>query len=732
MTTLAAISLAAPAMLAGIAAVALPIAAHLMSRRTRQRLVFPTIRLLAESKATQSSLYRIRRWVLLILRCLAVAMVAMAFAMPSCTPKAQVDTGGADDAAGASVVMVLDISTSLGREVDGVALASTMRAVADRTLASLQPGTDRVNLVFAGARPRTTFPHQKGQSSLSGNIDAVREDLKSLAPTMERADLPAAIALAGDMLKDSKPGSQRRLVIISDMQQSNWRDVSLASDSGGLLPPGTVITVLPLATGNPANIGLSEVRADPIKPLLNQQALLIAKTTNHSTAAKEVSIAAMLDGQPIGTQAIALNPGESRDVAFDAVITTPGNHRAEFALADDALAADNRAYLSVTAVERVPIVIVGDDNPGELGSASFFISRALAPRGDTGDLIEARHMTSADLAAADLGAAEAVFISQVDLLKAEAAAAIIDYLRRGGGVIFFSGDGAVPANMQASQQAADRAAEKDGGVKDRVTSWTPTFQRDVTGGGASGLRITEGEWGSELLSEFDEQSRGALQRIRFTRVWSVSNVNAGAKTLLMFEDRTPALSVLPVGEGRLVTANFNPALTASDFGKYGSFVALTHSLARYVRPRRDWRHQGTVGEPIIASATVPVSEAPGTFIVEGPAGKTFTPDLSRAGLRMTIAVDRAAAAGFYRVLRNDQPVGDVAMNIDARESDLRPLDAAAITEQLKTPSVTVEVKGQATEGDILDVRGQPLWHWFVLAAMAMIGLELGLLAVWNR
>ena len=86
MTTLAFISLGAPAMLAGIAAVALPIAAHLMSRRTRQRLIFPTIRLLAESKATQSSLYRIRRWVLLILRCLAVVLVAMAFAMPSCTP----------------------------------------------------------------------------------------------------------------------------------------------------------------------------------------------------------------------------------------------------------------------------------------------------------------------------------------------------------------------------------------------------------------------------------------------------------------------------------------------------------------------------------------------------------------------------------------------------------------------------------------------------------------------
>ena len=734
MTTLAFISLAAPLMLLGIAAVALPIAAHLMNRRTRQRLVFPTIRLLTESRATQSSLYRIRRWILLILRCLALILIALAFAMPSCSPKAQIDSRNENNTQGAAVVFILDVSVSLDRNpqtTGGTSLATTLRAVAERTLASLEPGVDRVNVIFAGARPQPLFPYQKGQASLSANHDAVREGLKNFELTYERADLPAALATAGDMLRDTPSAGQRRVVIVSDMQQSNWRDVSLNSASQALLPTGTVITILPLQTGDISNIALSDCRAEPVRPVLNQQAMLITKATNFSNAMKDVAISAMLDGQPIGTRAIQLNPRESREVAFETTITTPGPHRVEFSLPDDALSGDNRAFLAVNAVQRVLVLVVGDDEVKELGSASYFITRALSPRGDRNDLIEVRHITSADLADADTARAEAIFIGQINRLSGEACAAIVQYLHRGGGVVLYSGDRWMLENMNALQAAASALPRVNDAPTPRVVPWTPMLLRDL-GTNNAHLRITQGEWNSPLLLEFDERTRAALMQIRFGRVWSMAQLNPSAKVLLTFNDESPALAVLPVGEGRLVVANFSPALSASDIGKHGSFVALSHSLARYIRPQRDWASHAIVGAPIVANVTIPVGEAPGRFVIEGPQGKLFTPDLSRNGSRMTAALDRALVPGFYRILRNDLPAADIAINLDPRESDLRALDDAAIAGQLKSPEIQVEVKGQAAEGDVLQVRGEPLWHWFVIAAMGMIGLELLLLAVWNR
>ena len=78
----AALSFTTPLMLAGTAAVGVPILAHLLNRRTRRRIVFPTVRLLVQSSASQSRLFRLRRWILLVLRCLAVALLAWAFSRP--------------------------------------------------------------------------------------------------------------------------------------------------------------------------------------------------------------------------------------------------------------------------------------------------------------------------------------------------------------------------------------------------------------------------------------------------------------------------------------------------------------------------------------------------------------------------------------------------------------------------------------------------------------------------
>ena len=71
-----------PWMFAGLLLLSLPIAAHLLHRHARVQLLFPTIRLLSASLASQSRLFKLRRWILLALRCLMVALIVGAFTRP--------------------------------------------------------------------------------------------------------------------------------------------------------------------------------------------------------------------------------------------------------------------------------------------------------------------------------------------------------------------------------------------------------------------------------------------------------------------------------------------------------------------------------------------------------------------------------------------------------------------------------------------------------------------------
>lgn len=69
-------------LLAGLLAIAIPVAVHLISRRQPRRVVFPATRFLQHRIESSRSKLRIRRWWLLALRMLAVAAFALALARP--------------------------------------------------------------------------------------------------------------------------------------------------------------------------------------------------------------------------------------------------------------------------------------------------------------------------------------------------------------------------------------------------------------------------------------------------------------------------------------------------------------------------------------------------------------------------------------------------------------------------------------------------------------------------
>lgn len=69
-------------LLAGLLAIAIPVAVHLISRRQPRRVIFPATRFLQHRMESSRSKLRVRRWWLLALRILAIAAFAVALARP--------------------------------------------------------------------------------------------------------------------------------------------------------------------------------------------------------------------------------------------------------------------------------------------------------------------------------------------------------------------------------------------------------------------------------------------------------------------------------------------------------------------------------------------------------------------------------------------------------------------------------------------------------------------------
>lgn len=246
-----------PMMLAGLGLLVLPIVAHLLNRKTRETWFVPTIRFLKASTAQQNRFLRLRKWLLLMLRCLAVAAIVCMFARPVWWQG--VSPLGNEDATGMAIVVDRSLSTS--QKTGNSTVFQSIRGAAIRSLDELQAGRDFASVILAANDPEPL------QRKLVPNLPGLKSQLKEVAPTFERADMQAAVAEASRQLNRFE--GRRVLVVVSDMQRSNW-DGFLNESVNLDLPADTEIRFVQLEERDRENVALSDASCDPPDPTVGQ------------------------------------------------------------------------------------------------------------------------------------------------------------------------------------------------------------------------------------------------------------------------------------------------------------------------------------------------------------------------------------------------------------------------------------------------------------------------------
>jgi hypothetical protein len=714
-TTLAAIALTTPLMLLGAMLVTMPIVAHLLNRKAKRRLVFPNIELLRASAASQSSLFRMRRWLLLLLRTLAVLLIVAAFARPLWSSDPAV--AAATDR-GSAVVLVVDRSLSVEGSTGGVSGLTALKASADQVLAELTAGAEYANLVFADATPSAALP------AMTSNLDVLRGDLDKLTISEQRADFTAAIATAGELLAEYAEVESGQLVVLTDLQRSNWSDVDFNALSAAL-PTGTKVTVLPGTDAPANNLAITAPRHEPAIPMRGQPAALSAKVQSFSDAVRDVAVTLRVNDRRLQTRTVTLQPGEVREIAFTHAFDRLGDQRVELSIEDDDLVGDNTAYLVVRVVDRLPVVLIGANDPNDSGTDAYFLSRAVAPRGGELDQYAVRYVSPGDAAAGQFDQAAAVILADSTPLSPSLLQALRTYLRGGGGVILFCDDGAV------ADQLAAIVSEPNSDEPVRLP-WRPVDLRDL-GRQGDWTHLGEADWRSPMLRFFDLPSQESLRQVGLRKVWRVDDVQDTMRVLVSFEDGSPAIGQTNVDTGSLVVCNFSPSLDASDLGKYGSFVALTQAMVQALTPAAGNAGNAAPGGPLAITGITGYTLDGDRPRVVGPGDKPI-PDaaLSTLGDSLIASIRNAERAGFYRVMQGDYTLAIAAVNVDPLESDPARLTEAELAERFNAAGARAALAGTGGTGDLLDLRGTPLWGYLALAAMALLACEMFVVGYFRR
>lgn len=710
----------------GLGCVALPILIHILLRRRRKPIAFGAMRFLIEAYRQQRRRMRLEQWLLLALRCLLVALVAMAIGKPVFDRAAALASSGPR-----TVYVLIDDSLASAIRADASSLESptaldALRAQGLTILDALAPSRgDRVALIsLSGPARGVILPP-------TSDVNVARDSLRELSPTDARADLAGAIDLVRQDIATREDNTGQATAGVSVVLLSEFRAASLSTTQ-----PLASLGDARILASTPTNLPVDNLAITAVEPLrtivvADARSIPVRVTVTRSgpgldaPAIARVRLRASVAGTPSRDATGAPPPPlDARFAAGQQIATALGSVDApaqspdargnlrpviiEASIDHDALAKDDVARVVLQSRTAIDVAIiwpgtlgqsggqargVADLTPGDwLALAAAPIDDPLAPRRASGDVrlfvLDPTRDLTGPTANTALRGVDAVFVPAPDALAAPAWSALRAAADAGALVIVSPPSGDVdPAWTRAFTDAFDIRATI---APAPITLDLPT------------RAATPPSTGVDLLSMIAGELPELLRPVTISRYTPISGPAGAFDALLTLESGEPILAALATGgvrpdansttpratntpansgpnSGLVLFLGVAPDLAWTDMPAKPLMVPLVQELLRQGVGRAMMTRVATAGSRVTLDARE------GELIV-----LPLTADDSRAG-QLLDSASPIRTAGLYAVRTSDAATARViVVNPDTAASVTDTLSAETVQRALATVAPVVE------------------------------------------
>ncbi len=632
-----------PSLLFGTAAAALPIIIHFLSRRRVQRQLFSDLRFLDEVQSRQARSLGIRRWLLLLLRVLAILLVALAAAGPR--------WGGVGASSGdRSVLFVLDTSASMGTQMDdGTRLDAALEAC--EQMIRVLPKSSAVQVITSGSGTAPLFGDWlPAGAGAVGGLSVVRL-------TDGAFDLPAVLRESARMVARA-PGTPVEVVVLSDLQQTD-QDDRLGLAAARLNEVGATRFLVhrvgqPVPGGGILAVDLPGRAVQPGENITLRARVL--------PAFDEQVFSFELDGKPVAEAVTSGTAGQIVEVEFPVTVPGVGLHRGMVRKESDAFPGDDQRPVALSVPEAVAVLLVhGPDRPADAvaGRGGWrYLAQALAP-GAGPSPFRVRAVPGADLTTGAISTSDVVVLVDPEPLGRRALEGFLGWLDQGGAALFLVGDPTLSGYLS-------RTILPQLGLPGTVE-----FQ-SVAGPGQH-VRVVDPE--HPVFSGLDPEAIATFEEIVWRR-WFRTLEGDGAALLTLTGD-DPILIEGTHGEGKFALLPFDLLSSGSDLAASPMalpfFQRLTSWLARPGRLSAAVNTEvGTqaVVRPLQLESGSAVEKAENLLVTDPEGLRTDAATLAwQAGVPL-LKGGTITRSGFVTFLAGQDTLGLVAAGIPASESKL--------------------------------------------------------------
>jgi len=723
-----------PLLLGGLWLVLAPILIHLLLRRRFRRVEWGATQFLIEAEQRTRRRTRLEQWLLLALRCLAMALLALLVSRPFVEPGlVSAVLGGRGDV---HRVVVVDDSASLGYRAGAQADFAEIRAAAERLAGwSAEEGAGRVtlySLAAEGAEPIVdALP--AGEA-----LPRIQQWLEGASPSPWPAQPRRVFERIASELDSAPPTEHTEVYVLSDFQRSDWAATEHLSESA-LAPLSALaerqvrVALISPESGARDNVALESARFLRPRVVAGVPAVVEATVANHGRAPlQDVSVRLEVDGHSLPPARIErVDPGGTATVSAE--VTFPDAGRRELVLdidAVDAFPLDDALRVAVVARPAIQVLLVnGAPAATPRDDEVYYLRTALAPDGPFASGIQVTEAPPEDVDAIALEDYDAVLLCNLPAPRSAAVLALDRFVRRGGGLVIFLGD-------HVESPVAYRAA-----FDAPAGNLLPLRLETVLDAAAPGVGILRSGT-SPITSIFADASAGPSEYAHFRRWVRGAELSADEATVAARyadEAGSPAVVEARRGAGRVILFTTTADLDWNDWARAadGSYV-VTMLEAVQQSARRETERQSFVAGSSLALALDPeryepdVLFRPPAMLNQAAVEGRLRSSGGAPGEAIEIVGPRAERIGAYSAeLRRRDGAAEtrpLPVNLDRRESDLAVARRSELEAALGGVPHAYFRTSEAFAGDRSESRRE-LWPT-VLAVLVVALMCEQLLASW--
>jgi hypothetical protein len=653
----------APSALAGLAALSLPVIIHLLNKLRIREVRWAAMRFLITAAQKNQRRVKMQDLLLLILRCLVLALIVFAFARPT-FEKIEKSSLVAGDPL--TVMVLLDQSASMGAN-DGVETRFT--AARDSALKFLEelPSGSAAGLLLVNDT------YASPVSRPSRDLSLVRRSVELAKLTDRGTDFQPAIRAAVEALRNL-PG-RREVHLFTDNQLSGWSTVDAVREFLKTAPDIKVIVTTPGATaaaGSTGNLAITHLKLDTAIPVAGQPIRVLAEITNTGdTPANGVRLTLALNDDAPSADAVITNlaPGGTRYVPLLVRLPGTGFHTLTATLPPDRLAFDNRRTIALEVAPASDVLVVESRRGPALWQGSgHFLATALAPVDEEAASRHYLHVTratAADLDPSKLSGYAVIFLAGSDAIPLPVVTALADFVKAGGGLVVMPGD-PTPADLFL-----------DAPWPDLLPALINPPIEPARG------NVQDGPFNHPLFSLWNDPAAGNLNALRFNRIFALDPLKIPEVSIaLRLADNSPVIVERALGKGRVVLFAAPPIPSWTNLPLHPAFVPLAHRL--YAGTARASTLKLNLAPGDAFQAPVPIDQLNRDVYVRAPGEDTKPVAIGRTelvGTQAMIRVRNTSSAGRYTVYvgQTERPDFVFAVQSPAAESELKSAPADILT-----------------------------------------------------